>query len=96
MSETAERVYSITSNGNTIWYTGDRIHRNNDLPAVEYANGDREWWKNGLIHRDNQPAIERVNGESEWWEHGKLKKSTKPVLSDSTLSDLELIDHPLV
>jgi hypothetical protein len=28
-----------------------------DLPAVEYANGDKEWWRRGRRHRDDGPAI---------------------------------------
>ena len=28
-----------------------------DGPALEYAEGIREWFKNGLRHRENGPAI---------------------------------------
>jgi hypothetical protein len=30
------------------WHWKDReLHRDNDLPAVEYANGDKQYFKNG-------------------------------------------------
>lgn len=33
-------------------------------PAVIYANGDKEWWINGMRHRENGPAIDRPNHQS--------------------------------
>ncbi|HBG35915.1 MAG TPA: hypothetical protein DDW88_02450, partial [Treponema sp.] len=51
------------------------MHRENDLPAVEYANGDKEWWKNGQLHRDNdKPAIEDKNGTKKWYINDKLHR----------------------
>jgi hypothetical protein len=33
------------------------LHRKNNLPAVEYANGDKEWWYFGKRHREGKPAL---------------------------------------
>ena len=42
------------------WYKDGVLHRDNDLPAIEFANGNKEWYQNGNLHRDNDlPAIER-------------------------------------
>lgn len=30
-----------------MWYVNGLRHRDNDLPAIEHANGTREWWVNG-------------------------------------------------
>ena len=55
-----------------VWYHKGRRHRDNDLPAIEWANGHKEWWKEGIRHRDNDlPAIEWTNGHKEWWKEGK-------------------------
>ena len=36
-------------------------------PAVERANGDKEWWVNGQQHREcGRPAVELANGDKEW------------------------------
>ena len=47
------------------------LHRDNDLPAIIYNNGDKEWYKNSKLHRDNDlPAIIRADGTQEWWIYG--------------------------
>ena len=62
--------------GNKHWYNenGER-HRDDDQPAVEYANGNRFWYQNGKPHRDgDQPAAEYANGDKLWYQHGKLHR----------------------
>jgi len=63
--------------GNKYWKlpNGD-LHRDNDLPAVEWADGAKEWWLNGDLHRGNDlPAIEYKNGEKYWYVNGKLHRT---------------------
>ena len=36
-----------------------------------HDNGDRFWYVNGKLHRENGPAIEGVNGYRAWWVNGK-------------------------
>lgn len=38
---------------------------------TESADGRREWWLNGVPHREDGPAIEWPDGRREWWLHGK-------------------------
>jgi hypothetical protein len=55
-----------------VWYKNGVEHRDNDLPAVEYKNGDKEWRMYGKLHRENgKPAVEWVDGRKEWWVNGK-------------------------
>lgn len=62
-------------NGTTNYYYKKKLHRDNDLPAIIYENGDKEWWICGVLHRDNDlPAVERSNGDKEWWIYGKLHR----------------------
>ena len=43
---------------------GNKLH-NIDGPAVEWLNGEKFWFQNGKLHRDNDlPAIEYANGDS--------------------------------
>src|SRR5271170_6044899 len=36
----------------------NKLHRDNDLPAIIYANGTQWWYQRGVYHRDNDlPAI---------------------------------------
>ena len=32
-----------------------------------YANGDKVWYLNGNMHREDGPAIEHANGYKTWW-----------------------------
>ena len=48
---------------------------NVDGPAVEYADGTREWWLNGRRHRDNDlPAVECASGTKFWYKNGKVHR----------------------
>jgi len=53
------KMFYIDKYGNKI-YTNSKgkIHRE-DCPAIELANGDKEWYVNGKKHRENGPALER-------------------------------------
>ena len=48
----------------------DQLHRE-DGPAVEYADGTRQWWIDGKLHREDVPAAEWEDGEREWFLDGK-------------------------
>jgi hypothetical protein len=59
--------------GNKSWYNeNDQLHRENDLPAVIFADGTQHWYKNGLEHRDGDlPAIISQNKMQVWYKNGK-------------------------
>ena len=62
--------YKVDSNGAKRWYNQyGQKHRENGLPAIEYANGSKYWYKNGKLHRENGlPAIEFFDGEETWYD----------------------------
>lgn len=62
----------VNSNGTKYWKnTQGQLHRGEDKPAIECANGDKEWYHNGKRHREgDQPAIECTNGNKEWYQNG--------------------------
>ena len=54
----------------TMYYNGaGQLHRD-DGPAVEWANGSKMWYQNGIRHRTDGPAIEWADGRKEWWING--------------------------
>ena len=55
----------------------------NDLPAIEEATGDKLWYKNGLLHRENLPAVIR-SGHKQWYRNGKMHRVGLPALEDSS------------
>lgn len=56
------------------------FHRE-DGPAVENENGDKWWWKNGLIHRDgDDPAVEMHDGSKHWFKDGIRHRESGPAI----------------
>jgi len=51
------------------------IHRDDDLPATEYANGSKAWWVNGQLHRERDlPAVEHFYGTKCWYINGQCHR----------------------
>jgi hypothetical protein len=59
-----------------------KLHRENDLPAVERGNGTKYWSYNGKLHRENdKPAMIYASGAKYWYWHGKLHRTDdKPAM----------------
>jgi len=62
-------------------YRENGLLHNNDLHAILYKNGDREWWYHGKLHRgNNYPALITFN-RVEWWKDGKRHRDNdQPVI----------------
>jgi hypothetical protein len=59
----------------TTWLVNGKIHRDNDLPAIEWIDGSKSWYINGKLHReDNKPAVEHSDGWKYWWVDGHFIK----------------------
>jgi hypothetical protein len=68
-------------------YFSDRemtiLHRE-DGPAIEFANGSKEWWLNNRLHREDGPAIENANGSKSWWINGKRHREDGPAIENAS------------
>ena len=62
-------------------YFSDRemtiLHRE-DGPAIEWANGSKEWYINDKLHREDGPACEYAAGGKHWCINGKLHREDGP------------------
>jgi hypothetical protein len=47
---------------------------------VERANGDKRWYINGKLHREDGPAVESFNGDKYWYLNDKLHRTDGPAL----------------
>ena len=56
-----------------------QLHRE-DGPAIEYADGVKEWWLNGQRHRIDGPAVEYANGNKYWFLNGKRHREDGPAV----------------
>ena len=59
-------VCKILGDNSIRYYKNDNLHRE-DGPAVECANGDKQWYINDEHHREDGPAVEYINGRKSWW-----------------------------
>ena len=51
------------------------LHREDDEPAVIYANGTQMWYRDGKLHReDDSPAIIHADGTQMWYRNGELHR----------------------
>jgi hypothetical protein len=78
--------YSVNITENHIeWFLNDELHRV-DGPAIEFANGNKEWWRFGKLHRQARhgepdgPAIERASGDKGWWLDGGRHRVDGPAI----------------
>ena len=70
-----------TDNLGNVYYfnSSNRLHRI-DGPAVEYADGGKEWWLHGERNREDGPAIEWPGGTKEWWQNGLRHRINGPAV----------------
>ena len=69
----------VNAAGDKFWLLHKKLHRDNDLPAIERADGTKEWFNKGFRHRLNRPAIEKADGDKYWFVNGKLyRKNNLP------------------
>jgi hypothetical protein len=81
----------IDTYGNKYWVNELGQYHLENGPAVEWVNGDKEWYLNGKLHRDDGPAIDYVNGRKEWFKHGKQYHEALP----KNISYGEIIDNKI-
>ena len=45
-----------------------------------HTNGDKSWYLNGKLHREDGPAIELANGDKSWWINDKRHREDGPAI----------------
>jgi hypothetical protein len=80
-----EQFIHIDTNGNKFYYSDRemKIRHREDGPAIEWSDGDKEWWINDKLHREDGPAIEYADGGKEWWINDKLHREDGPAVEYS-------------
>ena len=66
--------------GNKVWRNKEGDLHREDGPAIEYANGRKEWWFKNDLHRINGPAIEFASGRKEWYLNGRCHREDGPAI----------------
>ena len=47
---------------------------------IQDGHGNKYWYKEGYIHREDGPAIEYVDGEKLWYKEGKRHREDGPAI----------------
>jgi len=45
-----------------------------------WPNGDKAWYLNGKLHREDGPAFEGANGDKYWWLNGERHREEGPAV----------------
>lgn len=51
------RKHFTRENGDQYWFKNDKLHRDDDLPAIVYVNGGHAWYKDGQLYRTNNIMV---------------------------------------
>jgi hypothetical protein len=60
-------------------YRNGKLHCE-DGPAVERADGSKQWYRHGLVHREDGPALELKDGTKAWFRDGQLHREDGPAI----------------
>jgi len=68
-------VYTIEcERGDTFYFRDEQLHRDGDLPAIEYASGEKQWFVNGEYHREGDLPSIQGKTRKEWYKNGELHR----------------------
>ena len=74
-------TYTVTVYDNkTEWKNKAGKRHREDGPAVEWNDGETEWYLNGERHRENGPAVEGADGTKFWYLNGLLHREDGPAV----------------
>ena len=75
----------LAIDGTKEWYKNGLLHRDEDLPAIEYAGGYKSWWKDGKLHRDGDLSAIEDFEQKRWYKNGLVHR-------DNGLPAIEWVD----
>ena len=72
-----------------------------EYTVTVYADGDKFWYLNDKLHREDGPAAEYVDGDKEWWLNGEEvteeehKKRTSKANCEGKVVEIDGIKYEL-
>jgi len=61
-------------------YKIEKLPNGEYAQTIEKANGDKYWYQNGKLHRENGPAVEKTNGDKHWFLNAKRHREDGPAI----------------
>jgi hypothetical protein len=72
---------NVRSTGTVEWLDSSGQFHNKDGPAIEYVIGIHEWYRHGLLHREDGPAeVNCADGTGKWYLNGVLHRLGGPAV----------------
>ena len=78
-SETDYVFCEVDKYGSKKYYNAEGQRHREDGPAVEYSNGDKEWFLNGKLHREDGPAKE-FKANKYWYINDERHREDGPAI----------------
>ena len=75
-----ESAMTIETDGRKAWRNKQGQRHRLDGPAIEDADGSKEWYQKGQLHRTDGPAIEHADGTKYWCQKGQLHRTDGPAV----------------
>ena len=83
--------FTIESDGTKTFRNeaGDLDSPDNDTPAVEWADGSKDYYQNGERHRDgDKPAIECADGRKYYYKNGVWYDPFSPKAKELSVAEI--------
>lgn len=72
----------------SIWFNMGNVYRDNDRPAIIYANGTQIWLHNNIRGRKgDMPTIIKDDGTQIWCKNGLFHREGAPAVTRADLSE---------
>ena len=52
----------------------------NEPKCITDTDGNKKWYLNGVLHREDGPAVEHIDGQYGWYINGKLHREDGPAV----------------
>ena len=91
-----KRIYKVeVESGNTKWFNEVGQFHRIEGPAIEWADGSKEWFLNGKRHREGGPAIEGADGRKVWYLNGVVVTPEEVLEQAIAMCDEKAIENML-
>lgn len=78
--ENKTSLKELTIDGNKVTYRFGVLHTEDNIPTIIKQNGDKYYYKLGILHRENGPAIIKHNGDKHYYQLGFLHNEDGPAI----------------
>ena len=78
-----EEEYKAKVSESNIVYTEeefDELPKDKQNGCVKFSNGEKCWYKEGKLHREDGPAVECANGDKFWYKKDQLHREDGPAI----------------